>query len=279
MMFLLADVFRLFKRILSGFSFFYIFLQKFILNTKQNLAANAAGLKKERNKIMANTVKVSREVKQHEGRKFMTAKGIAEMSGIAHGALTSRLYRMKQEHPDHVHYFADEVPAYYDEFAFRYIVKDIKKHPVYRINNQQKYEKFKQLYGEPKSQDAVKTTAAAMVKPAETVVRQPKMTADEVKSSKEKASKTNEATLLKIAKEQAAEIEKLKAELSSAKQALEAKDAECTKLKAEYSALQTKYVMSAELFAERVYKMAMSPKPDFSADDSDCGNIVTIKNS
>lgn len=212
---------------------------------------------------MANTVKVSREVKQHEGRKFMTAKGIAEMSGIAHGALTSRLYRMKQEHPDHVHYFADEVPAYYDEFAFRYIVKDIKKHPVYRINNQQKY----------------KTTAAAMVKPAETVVRQPKMTADEVKSSKEKASKTNEATLLKIAKEQAAEIEKLKAELSSAKQALEAKDAECTKLKAEYSALQTKYVMSAELFAERVYKMAMSPKPDFSADDSDCGNIVTIKNS
>ena len=104
---------------------------------------------------MANTVKVSREVKQHEGRKFMTAKGIAEMSGIAHGALTSRLYRMKQEHPDHVHYFADEVPAYYDEFAFRYIVKDIKKHPVYRINNQQKYEKFKQLYGEPKSQDAV----------------------------------------------------------------------------------------------------------------------------
>lgn len=112
-----------------------------------------------------------------------------------------------------------------------------------------------------------------------TVVRQPMMTADEVKSSKEKASKTNEATLLKIAKEQAAEIEKLKAELSSAKQALEAKDAECVKLKDEYSALQTKYVMSAELFAERVYKMAMSPKPDFSADDSDCGNIVTIKNS
>lgn len=164
---------------------------------------------------MANntTVKVSREVKQHEGRKFMTAKGIAEMSGIAHGALTSRLYRMKQEHPDHVHYFADEVPAYYDEFAFRYIVKDIKKHPVYRINNQQKYEKFKQLYGEPKGQDAVKTTVAAVVKPAEAIVRQPKMTAEEVKSSKEEASKANEATLLKIAKEQAVEIEKLKAEL------------------------------------------------------------------
>lgn len=209
---------------------------------------------------MANTtVKTSREIRQHEGRKYMTTKGIAEMSGIAYGALTSRLYRMKQEHPDHVHYFADEVPAYYDEFAFRYIVKDIKKHPVYRINNQQKYEKFKQLYGEQKGQDAMKPTAAAMVKPAETVVRQSKMTADEVKSSKEKASKTNEATLLKIAKEQAAEIEKLKAELSSA--------------------LQTKYVMSAELFAERVYKMAISSKPDFSADDSDCGNIVTIKNS
>ena len=32
---------------------------------------------------------------------------------------------------------------------------------------------------------------------------------------------------------------------------LKPKDAECTKLKAEYSALQTKYVMSAELFAER----------------------------
>lgn len=229
---------------------------------------------------MANTtVKTSREIRQHEGRKYMTTKGIAEMSGIAYGALTSRLYRMKQEHPDHVHYFADEVPAYYDEFAFRYIVKDIKKHPVYRINNQQKYEKFKQLYGEQKGQDAMKPTAAAMVKPAETVVRQSKMSADEVKSSKEKASKTNEATLLKIAKEQAAEIEKLKAELSSAKQTLEAKDAEYTKLKAEYSALQTKYVMSAELFAERVYKMAISSKPDFSADDSDCGNIVTIKNS
>lgn len=228
---------------------------------------------------MANTVKVSREVKQHEGKKFMTAKGIAEMSGIAHGALTSRLYRMKQEHPDHVHYFADEVPAYYDEFAFRYIIKDIKKHPVYRINNQQKYEKFKQLYGEPKGQDAVKTTAAAVVKPAETVVRQPKMTAEEVKSSKEEASKANEATLLKIAKEQAAEIEKLKSELLNAKQALETKDAEYVKLRNEYSALQTKYVMSAELFAERVYKMAMAPKPDFSADDSDCGNIVTIKNS
>lgn len=229
---------------------------------------------------MANntTVKVSREVKQHEGRKFMTAKGIAEMSGIAHGALTSRLYRMKQEYPDHVHYFADEVPAYYDEFAFRYIVKDIKKHPVYRINNKQKYEKFKQLYGEPKGQDAVKTTAT-VVKPAETVVRQPKMTAEEVKSSKEEASKANEATLLKIAKEQAAEIEKLKAELLSVKQALETKDAEYGKLRNEYSALQTKYVMSAELFAERVYKMAMAPKPDFSADDSDCGNIVTIKNS
>ena len=196
---------------------------------------------------MANTtVKTSREIRQHEGRKYMTTKGIAEMSGIAYGALTSRLYRMKQEHPDHVHYFADEVPAYYDEFAFRYIVKDIKKHPVYRINNQQKYEKFKQLYGEQKGREA---------------------------------SKTNEATLLKIAKEQAAEIEKLKAELSSAKQTLEAKDAEYTKLKAEYSALQTKYVMSAELFAERVYKMAISSKPDFSADDSDCGNIVTIKNS
>jgi hypothetical protein len=230
---------------------------------------------------MANntTVKVSREVKQHEGRKFMTAKGIAEMSGIAHGALTSRLYRMKQEHPDHVHYFADEVPAYYDEFAFRYIVKDIKKHPVYRINNQQKYEKFKQLYGEPKGQDAVKTTAAAVVKSAEAIVRQPKMTAEEVKSSKEEASKANEATLLKIAKEQAAEIEKLKAELLSTKQALEAKDAECVKLKDAYSVLQTKYVASAELFAERVYKMAMAPKSDFSADDSDCGNIVTIKNS
>lgn len=229
---------------------------------------------------MANaTVKTSREVKQHEGRKFMTAKGIAEMSGIAHGALTNRLYRMKQEHPDHVHYFADEVPAYYDEFAFRYIVKDIKKHPVYRINNQQKYEKFKQLYGEPKNQDAVKVTTAAVVKPAETVVRQPKMTDEEVKSSKEEASKANEATLLKIAKEQAAEIEKLKAELLSTKQALEAKDAECVKLKDAYSALQTKYVTSAELFAERVYKMAMAPKPDFSADDSDCENIVTIKNS
>lgn len=225
---------------------------------------------------MANTtVKVSREVKQHEGRKFMTAKGIAEMSGIAHGALTSRLYRMKQEYPDHVHYFADEVPAYYDEFAFRYIVKDIKKHPVYRINNQQKYEKFKQLYDEPKGQDAVKTTAA-VVNPAEMVVRQPKITAEEVKSSKEEASRANEATLLKIAKEQAAEIEKLKAELLSAKQTLEAKNTECVKLKDAYSALQTKYVASAELFAERVYKMAMSPKPDFSADDSDCGNIVTI---
>lgn len=225
---------------------------------------------------MANTtVKVSREVKQHEGRKFMTAKGIAEMSGIAHGALTSRLYRMKQEYPDHVHYFADEVPAYYDEFAFRYIVKDIKKHPVYRINNQQKYEKFKQLYDEPKGQDAVKTTAA-VVNPAEMVVRQPKITAEEVKSSKEEASKANEATLLKIAKEQAAEIEKLKAELLSTKQTLEAKNTECVKLKDAYSALQTKYVASAELFAERVYKMAMSPKPDFSADDSDCGNIVTI---
>lgn len=229
---------------------------------------------------MANTtVKTSREIRQHEGRKYMTIKGIAEMSGIAYGALTNRLYRMKQEHPDHVHYFADEVPAYYDEFAFRYIVKDIKKHPVYRINNQQKYEKFKQLYGEPKGQDAVKTTADAVVKPSETVVRQPKMTAEEVKSSKEEASKANEATLLKIAKEQAAEIEKLKAELLSTKQALEAKDAECVKLKDKYSALQTKYVASAELFAERVYKMAMSPKPDFSADDSDCGNIVTIKNS
>lgn len=225
---------------------------------------------------MANTtVKVSREVKQHEGRKFMTAKGIAEMSGIAHGALTSRLYRMKQEYPDHVHYFADEVPAYYDEFAFRYIVKDIKKHPVYRINNQQKYEKFKQLYDEPKGQDAVKTTAA-VVNPAEMVVRQPKITAEEVKSSKEEASRANEATLLKIAKEQAAEIEKLKAELLSTKQTLEAKNTECVKLKDAYSALQTKYVASAELFAERVYKMAMSPKPDFSADDSDCGNIVTI---
>lgn len=225
---------------------------------------------------MANTtVKTSREIRQHEGRKYMTTKGIAEMSGIAYGALTSRLYRMKQEHPDHVHYFADEVPAYYDEFAFRYIVKDIKKHPVYRINNQQKYEKFKQLYDEPKGQDAVKTTAA-VVNPAEMVVRQPKITAEEVKSSKEEASKANEATLLKIAKEQAAEIEKLKAELLSTKQTLEAKNTECVKLKDAYSALQTKYVASAELFAERVYKMAMSPKPDFSADDSDCGNIVTI---
>lgn len=225
---------------------------------------------------MANTtVKTSREIRQHEGRKYMTTKGIAEMSGIAYGALTSRLYRMKQEHPDHVHYFADEVPAYYDEFAFRYIVKDIKKHPVYRINNQQKYEKFKQLYGEQKGQDAMKPTAA-VVNPAEMVVRQPKITAEEVKSSKEEASKANEATLLKIAKEQAAEIEKLKAELLSTKQTLEAKNTECVKLKDAYSALQTKYVASAELFAERVYKMAMSPKPDFSADDSDCGNIVTI---
>lgn len=42
----------------------------------------------------------------------------------------------------------------------------------------------------------MKPTAAAMVKPAETVVRQSKMTADEVKSSKEKASKTNEATFV-----------------------------------------------------------------------------------
>lgn len=72
---------------------------------------------------MANTVKASREVKQHEGRKFMTAKGIAEMSGIAHGALTSRLYRMKQEHPDHVHYFADEIPAYYDNLLFGILSK------------------------------------------------------------------------------------------------------------------------------------------------------------
>lgn len=230
---------------------------------------------------MANstTVKASREIRQYEGRKYMTTKGIAEMSGIAYGALTSRLYRMKQEHPEHVHYFADEVPAYFDEFAFRYIIKDIKKHPVYRINNQQKYEKFKQLYAEPKDQAAVKTTAAAVVKPAGTVVSHPKMTAEKVKKSKEEASRTNEATLLKIAKEQAAEIDKLKAELSSAKQALETKDAECVKLKDAYSALQTKYVESAELFAERVYKMAMAPKPDFSADDSDCGNIVTIKNS
>ena len=226
---------------------------------------------------MANTAKVSREVKQHEGRKFMTAKGIAEMSGIAHGALTNRLYRMKQEHPDHVHYFADEIPAYYDEFAFRYIVKDIKKHPVYRINNQQKYENFKQLNGEAKGQDVVKTTAAAVVKPAETVVRQPKMTADEVRVSKEEASKTNEATLLKIAKEQTAEIEKLKAELLSVKQALEAKDAECTKLKAEYSALQTKYVMSAELFAERVYKMAMSKSAGIAQEqETDNDNLVLV---
>lgn len=226
---------------------------------------------------MANTVKASREVKQHEGRKFMTAKGIAEMSGIAHGALTNRLYRMKQEHPDHVHYFADEIPAYYDEFAFRYIVKDIKKHPVYRINNQQKYEKFKQLYGEAKGQDAVKTTAAAVVKPAETVVRQPKMTADEVRGSKEEASKTNEATLLKIVKEQAAEIEKLKAELSSAKQALEAKDAECAKLKAEYSALQTKYVTNAELFAERVYNMAMAKSAGIAQEqETDNDNLILV---
>lgn len=226
---------------------------------------------------MANTVKASREVKQHEGRKFMTAKGIAEMSGIAHGALTSRLYRMKQEHPDHVHYFADEVPAYYDEFAFRYIVKDIKKHPVYRINNQQKYEKFKQLYGEAKGQDAVKTTAAAVVKPAETVVRQPKMTADEVRVSKEEASKTNEATLLKIAKEQTAEIEKLKTELLSVKQALEAKDTECIKLKEAYSALQTKYVTSVELFAERVYNMAMSKSAGFVQEqESDNDNLILV---
>lgn len=226
---------------------------------------------------MANTVKASREVKQHEGRKFMTAKGIAEMSGIAHGALTNRLYRMKQEHPDHVHYFADEIPAYYDEFAFRYIVKDIKKHPVYRINNQQKYEKFKQLYGEAKGQDAVKTTAAAVVKPAETVVRQPKMTADEVRVSKEEASKTNEATLLKIAKEQTAEIEKLKTELLSAKQALEAKDAECVKLKDAYSALQTKYVMSAELFAERVYNMAMAKSAGIAQEqETDNDNLILV---
>lgn len=226
---------------------------------------------------MANTAKVSREVKQHEGRKFMTAKGIAEMSGIAHGALTNRLYRMKQEHPDHVHYFADEIPAYYDEFAFRYIVKDIKKHPVYRINNQQKYEKFKQLYGEAKGQDAVKTIAAAVVKPAETVVRQPKMTADEVRVSKEEASKTNEATLLKIAKEQTAEIEKLKTELLSVKQALEAKDAECVKLKAEYSALQTKYVTNAELFAERVYNMAMAKSAGIAQEqETDNDNLVLV---
>lgn len=226
---------------------------------------------------MANTVKVSREVKQYEGRKFMTAKGIAEMSGIAHGALTNRLYRMKQEHPDHVHYFADEIPAYYDEFAFRYIVKDIKKHPVYRINNQQKYEKFKQLYGEQKSQDVVKTIAAAVVKSSETAVSKPKGAAEDVKASKEEASKTNEATLLKIAKEQTAEIEKLKAELSSAKQALEAKDAECVKLKDAYNALQAKYIMSAELFAERVYNMAMAKSAGIAQEqETDNDNLILV---
>lgn len=227
---------------------------------------------------MANTtVKTSREVKQHEGRKFMTAKGIAEMSGIAHGALTNRLYRMKQEHPDHVHYFADEIPAYYDEFAFRYIVKDIKKHPVYRINNQQKYEKFKQLYGEQKSQDVVKTIATTVVKPSETAVSKPKMAEEDARTSKEEASKTNEATLLKIAKEQTAEIENLKAELSSAKQALKAKDAECVKLKDAYSALQTKYVMSAELFAERVYNMAMSKSAGIAQEqEADNDNLILV---
>ena len=103
------------------------------------------------------------------------------------------------------------------------------------------------------------------------------MTADEVRVSKEEASKTNEATLLKIAKEQAAEIEKLKAELSSAKQALEAKDAECTKLKAEYSALQTKYVMSVELFAERVYKMAMSKSAGIAQEqETDNDNLILV---
>lgn len=109
------------------------------------------------------------------------------------------------------------------------------------------------------------------------VVHQPKMTADEVRVSKEEASKTNEATLLKIVKEQAAEIEKLKAELSSAKQALEAKDAEYTKLKAEYSALQTKYVMSAELFAERVYKMAMSKSAGIAQEqETDNDNLILV---
>ena len=227
---------------------------------------------------MANntTVKVSREVKQHEGRKFMTAKGIAEMSGIAHGALTNRLYRMKQEHPDHVHYFADEIPAYYDEFAFRYIVKDIKKHPVYRINNQQKYEKFKQLYGEQKNQDAVKPIAA-VVKSSGITAGKSMVTEEDTKTSKEEAAKTNEATLLKIAKEQTAEIEKLKAELSSAKQALEAKDAECIKLKDAYSALQTKYVTSAELFAERVYNIAMSKSAGFVQEqESDNDNLILV---
>lgn len=103
------------------------------------------------------------------------------------------------------------------------------------------------------------------------------MTADEVRVSKEEASKTNEATLLKIAKEQTAEIEKLKAELLSVKQALEAKDAECTKLKAEYSALQTKYVMSAELFAERVYKMAMSKSAGIAQEqETDNDNLVLV---
>ena len=227
---------------------------------------------------MANTtVKTSREIRQHEGRKYMTIKGIAEMSGIAYGALTNRLYRMKQEYPDHVHYFADEIPAYYDEFAFRYIVKDIKKHPVYRINNQQKYEKFKQLYGEQKNQDVVKTIAAAVVKSSETAVSKPKMAEEDARTSKEEASKTNEATLLKIAKEQTAEIEKLKAELSSAKQALEAKDAECVKLKDAYSALQTKYVTSAELFAERVYNMAMSKSTGFVQEqESDNDNLILV---
>lgn len=103
------------------------------------------------------------------------------------------------------------------------------------------------------------------------------MTVEEVKTNKEEASKTNEATLLKIAKEQTAEIEKLKAELSSAKQALEAKDAECVKLKDAYSALQTKYVMSAELFAERVYNMAMSKSTGIVQEqETDSDNLILV---
>ena len=69
----------------------------------------------------------------------------------------------------------------------------------------------------------------------------------------------------------------MKAELLSVKQALEAKDAECTKLKAEYSALQTKYVMSAELFAERVYKMAMSKSAGIAQEqETDNDNLVLV---
>lgn len=83
--------------------------------------------------------------------------------------------------------------------------------------------------------------------------------------------------MLKIAKEQTAEIEKLKAELSSAKQALEAKDAECVKLKDAYNALQAKYVMSAELFAERVYNMAMSKSAGIAQEqEADNDNLILV---